>query len=143
MGADVRGLILFAAILLPNLIWFTLPAPNDILRGESQTVLLDGFASAFQVLTVFFMCAFIRKNAPKKILIPAAVTISLFVLLYYMAWIVYYRGFIQSAILMILAVAPCAVLIIFSGVRKNAFALIPAVVFAVCHVSSALINFML
>ena len=37
MGFDVWALVLFIAIMIPNIIWFAIPAPNDILRTESIT----------------------------------------------------------------------------------------------------------
>ncbi len=33
-GVEVWGLVLFIGIMLPNFVWFAVPAPNDILRGE-------------------------------------------------------------------------------------------------------------
>ena len=37
MGFDIWGLITFIIIIMiPNFIWFAVPAANDILRGESQ-----------------------------------------------------------------------------------------------------------
>ncbi len=34
IGFDIRGLIIFIVIMIPNFIWFAVPAPNDILRGR-------------------------------------------------------------------------------------------------------------
>ena len=31
-GFEPWGLLLFLVVMLPNLIWFAVPAPNDILR---------------------------------------------------------------------------------------------------------------
>ena len=48
-GFDVWGLLLFLLVMLPNFIWFAVPAPNDILRTESVTPVVDVIASAFAV----------------------------------------------------------------------------------------------
>ncbi len=40
-GFEVWGLVLFIGIMLPNFVWFAVPAPNDILRGESVTEIAD------------------------------------------------------------------------------------------------------
>ena len=32
-GFEINGLVLFLVIMVPNFIWFFVPAPNDILRG--------------------------------------------------------------------------------------------------------------
>lgn len=45
VGFDFRGLILFLIIMIPNFIWFIVPAPNDILRNDSLTPHIDMIAS--------------------------------------------------------------------------------------------------
>ena len=52
IGFDIWGLIIFIIIMIPNFIWFAVPAPNDILRGESITETVDVIASICQVLMV-------------------------------------------------------------------------------------------
>ena len=37
IGFDIWGALLFLIIMLPNTIWFAVPAPNDILRTDSVT----------------------------------------------------------------------------------------------------------
>lgn len=32
LSLDIWGLLLFWIIMLPNFIWFVVPAPNDVLR---------------------------------------------------------------------------------------------------------------
>lgn len=36
-GFNIWSLMLFLLIMLPNLLWFVFPAPNDTLRKESIT----------------------------------------------------------------------------------------------------------
>lgn len=62
IGFDVWGALLFLIIMIPNFIWFSLPAPNDILRVDSVT-----------------------KHSPLKF----AAFISC--LLYFASWIFYYN----------------------------------------------------
>lgn len=45
LGFDVGGLVLFLALMLPNFLWFAIPAPNDVLRAESATPVIDAIAS--------------------------------------------------------------------------------------------------
>lgn len=52
-GFDIWGMIVFLIIMLPNFIWFAVPAPNDILRTESITVIIDAIGSICQVLMIF------------------------------------------------------------------------------------------
>ena len=55
-GFDPWGLLLFLLVMLPNFIWFAVPAPNDILRADSVTPVVDAIGSVFQVLTVACLC---------------------------------------------------------------------------------------
>ena len=48
-GFDPWGLLLFLLVMLPNFIWFAVPAPNDILRADSVTPVVDAIGSVFQV----------------------------------------------------------------------------------------------
>ncbi|MGN1276805.1 MAG: hypothetical protein ACI4UK_07440, partial [Floccifex sp.] len=59
-GFDVWALVLFFIIMILNFIWFAVPAPNDILRGESITKTIDVIASICQVLMVMSLCIFIH-----------------------------------------------------------------------------------
>ena len=60
IGFDIWGLITFIIIMIPNFIWFAVPAANDILRGESITKTVDVIASICQVLMV------VRRNIQGK-----------------------------------------------------------------------------
>ena len=51
-GFNIYGLLLFLIIMIPNFIWFAVPAPNDVLRTESVTEVIDTIASVCQVLMV-------------------------------------------------------------------------------------------
>ena len=55
-GFDPWGLLLFLLVMLPNFIWFAVPAPNDTLRTDSATPVADAIGSVFQVLTVAYLC---------------------------------------------------------------------------------------
>ena len=51
-GFDISGLVIFLIVMIPNFIWFAVPAPNDILRNESVTAIVDMIGSIFQVLFI-------------------------------------------------------------------------------------------
>ena len=40
-GFNIYGLLLFLIIMIPNFIWFAVPAPDDVLRVESVTEMID------------------------------------------------------------------------------------------------------
>ena len=57
---DLRGLALFLVIMLPNFVWFALPAPNDVLRCASVTPTVDFAAQVFQITIVAALCAVVN-----------------------------------------------------------------------------------
>ena len=52
IGFEFWGVLLFLIIMIPNFIWFAVPAPNDILRADSITKAVDTVGSVCQVLMI-------------------------------------------------------------------------------------------
>ena len=61
-GFNIYGLLLFLIIMIPNFIWFAVPAPNDVLRTESVTEVIDTITSVCQVLMVIALCIFVTTS---------------------------------------------------------------------------------
>lgn len=171
-GFDPLGLLLFLVIMLPNFIWFAVPAPNDILRAESATAALDAVASVCQVLMVAALC-FIRnqerercaneKNTPdmkKNIhveeasaersrgMVKTGIKITQWTtaalvccLLYFASWVFYYAGIANAPVILGLTVPPCLAFLFYAIGRKNGIAVVPALIFTVCHLIYALVNY--
>lgn len=138
LGFDGRGLTLFLAVMLPNLIWFAVPAPVDILRGESVTGGLDAAAGVCQVLlAVSLVCIVNGENARGRFLLPGTACLG-----YYAAWAAYYLGFVGPGVILALCFLPCMALLLFAFERKNYVAVVPVAVFTVCHLISSVINFL-
>lgn len=140
---DPWGLLLFLLVMLPNLIWFAVPAPNDILRRESVTPALDGIASVCQVLLAAALCVIVNRERERlrpSPLIGACIACGL---LYYLGWGLYYLGIVHPAVILLLTVPPCLCFLFFALDRKNYMAVIPIVVFTVCHLIYSIANFML
>ena len=142
-GFDVWGLLLFLLVMLPNFIWFAVPAPNDILRTESVTPVVDVIASICQVLTVACLCFLINEERGKLRFSPLVITAVICVAVYYLGWTLYYSGIANSWVILLLTLPPCLAFILFAIDRKNLPAVIFASVFAVCHLDFAIINFIL
>lgn len=140
-GCDVWGGILFLIIMIPNFIWFAVPAPNDILRGESRTTNVDVFASIIQVVMIVGLCIITNKECRKPMLKYFLFGIIITTLIYFEGWIFYYSGMVNSIIILDLCIAPCLTLIIFSIARKNIVALLSATIFMVCHLIFGITNF--
>ncbi len=138
---SILGMVLFLVIMLPNLVWFAIPAPNDILRVESCTETVDTVASVCQVLFVAALCVLTNHNSGP--LRPTAFMIGVIACtaFYYLGWILYYLGFTNPLIIFLLTVPPCAAFLLFAYDRKNHLAMIPAAIFSVCHLYYGVVNF--
>lgn len=142
-GFDPWGLGLFLVIMLPNCIWFAVPAPNDILRAESVTPLLDTVGQVFQVALAAALCGVVNTARSGPVSRGYAAGALLCVLLYFAGWAAYYAGIANAAVLLTLCLAPCGAFLLFAWARSNTPALLAAGGFALCHLSSTLINFVL
>lgn len=141
-GFDVRALILFIVMMLPNIIWFVSPNQDNLTSEGSLVDGLEIIVSIAQVIMVGALC-FVMNDArevPMKkwntILIYAMVT------LYYIGWVFYYFGTVNLLLIVILSVTPGVAFLIFSIARKNIIAMIATIVFLICHLIASLIIFM-
>ncbi len=143
IGFDISGLIIFLIVMLPNFIWFAVPAPNDVLRNESVTPIVDVIGSIFQVLFVGALCVIINKE--RKALRFSALVIStlICIVLYFLGWILYYNSFANPLLILLLTVPPCLAFILFALDRKNLIAVIFAICFTICHLIFGTMNFIL
>lgn len=143
LGFDLWGLGLFLLIMLPNFIWFAYPAPNDVLRGESVTPVIDAIAQVFQVIIAAALCVVISitRDRPMKRGYLAGVAVC--VALYFTGWAAYYAGIANAAVILDLCLAPCGAFLVFALGRKNGLALVSAGVFTICHFIFAIVNFIL
>lgn len=142
-GFDVWALVLFFIIMIPNFIWFAVPAPNDILRGESITKTVDEIASICQVLMVMSLCIFIRQDRKKISITRFIMTTVICCLLYFLCWILYYFGVTNAVFILGLTIFPCLAFLFFAIDRKNMIAVIPASIFMVCHLIYGMVNYII
>lgn len=142
-GIDTWAIWLFAVIMLPNIIWALSDLPNDILKSETLTPVLDNIMTIAQVLAILSLCLIKNRetqNRPIKSSLPA---ISVAVcMLYYSAWIFYFSGGSDGFILTALCVTPCVALILYCLFRKNAPALLFTALFSVFHIMRNVLNFL-
>lgn len=140
---DSWGLLLFLAIMLPNIIWFLTPAPTDILRSPSVTPGVDRVASVLQAVMAAAICALGNDTCKKPMAAGWRGGVALAVVLYYAGWIAYYAGVTNAVVIMDLCIAPCAAFILFALARRNGVALVAAVAFLACHGYYGAVNFVL
>lgn len=67
--------------------------------------------------------------------------ICVLVTLYYLGWILYYTGNVSPFVILDLCLAPSLAFIVFAVYRKNVIALVPAVIFIICHTYYGIVNF--
>lgn len=140
-GFDFWGLLLFLLVMLPNFIWFAVPAPNDILRTDSVTPVVDAVGSVFQVLTVACLCFVIHKSRSKLRFSSLIVATIICIAIYYIGWVLYYTANVSPIVILLLTVPPCLAFILFAADRKNLPAVASAAGFTVCHLIFGMANF--
>ena len=140
-GFDPWGLLLFLLVMLPNFIWFAVPAPNDILRTDSVTPMVDAIGSVFQVLTIACLCFVIHNDRSKLRFSSLIIATIVCVAIYYIGWALYYTANVSPIVILLLTLPPCLAFILFAIDRKNLPAIHFATAFAVCHLVFAVANF--
>lgn len=143
IGFQIWSLILFLVIMLPNFYWLFVPAPNDILREESVTMTLDTIASISQVLMIIILCIFVNKDSKKIAISPFIIAAIISCVLYFMEWIFYYQGMVNTLVILGLCIFPCLAFLFFAIDRKNMIAVILILIFSICHLIYGIINFIL
>lgn len=136
-GLDGWGLLLFVAIMVPNILWGLLAGEGDLLMQPTAVPVLDMVVSAAQVLTIAGMLCLRRREEPAyKPWGPL-----IFAVAYLLMWALYGLGIVHPAVPLGLAVFPCAAILLHLIRRYNIITLVPATLFAAGHVLSAMINF--
>lgn len=140
---NLSALVLFLLIMLPNLYWFAVPAPQDVLRAPSATETLDTVASVFQVLMVAALCLIRAVPSPRLRLSPLIGATLTALVLYLAAWLCYYAGATAPLVLLTLCTAPCLSFLFYAIDRRNFPALVPTVLFTVCHLTCGIANYLI
>lgn len=143
LGFDIWGVLLFLAIMIPNFIWFGIPAPNDILRTESITRTLDAVASICQVSFIVLLCGLVNQERKKLRFTPLIIGTLICSLLYISSWVTYYLGITNAVIILGLTILPCLAFLLFAIDRKNMIAVIPITIFTICHLIYGIVNFII
>ncbi|MBQ6627147.1 MAG: hypothetical protein IIX27_07655 [Ruminococcus sp.] len=140
-GFDFGGLILFALMMIPTILWSFIQAPNDVLRAESVTPITDIIASISQVVMIASLCLLINKKSEKLKLSPMIIATAICLIMYYLGWILYYCGVVNPLIILDLTIPPSLALLLYAVDRKNIFSIIAGTVFLICHLIFGVINF--
>ena len=141
LSFEIWGLLLFLIVMIPNFVWFAIPAPNDILRAESITEMVDTVASVCQILMIVSICIFRNRESEKLCISPFVIMVIVCCLLYVASWIAYYNGMTNVIVILGLTIPPCLAFLFFAIDRKNGIALIPVSIFTICHLVYGVVNF--
>lgn len=142
-GFDIWGLVIFLIVMIPNFIWFAVPAPDDVLRNESITPIVDRVGSVLQVMLVAALCFVINRKRDTLRLSPLIIASAGCILLYFAGWVLYYCGLTHPFVILLLTAPPCLAFVLFALDRKNTAALIPAICFTLCHLIYGFVNFVI
>lgn len=142
-GFDILGLILFLIIMIPNFIWFAVPAPNDILRNPSTTENIDAVASVFQVIMIICLCILKNRNQSRIHITPLIIITIISVAVYFISWVFYYGGITNAFVILGLTIPPCMAFLFYSLDRKNVIAVVPTIVFTICHLIYGIVNYII
>ena len=143
MGFDIWGLIVFLIVMIPNFIWFAVPAPNDILRKESVTVVIDTIGSIFQMLMIFSLCVFISLERKKLSFTKTIIAVFWCCVIYFASWMFYYLGITNAVVILGLTIPPCMAFLFFAIDRKNYISIIPISIFTICHFMYGVVNYII
>ena len=148
LSFDIWGLLLFLIIMIPNFIWFAIPAPNDILRTKSLTETIDTVACVCQILMIAALCFFRNRDRNsdrnrKMCVTPFTLIMAGCCLLYFLSWIAYYCGIVNVIVILGLTIPPCFAFLFFAIDKKNGIAFIPISIFTICHFIYGVANFLI
>ena len=142
-GFDIGGLLLFLIIMIPNFIWFAVPAPNDILRNHSITETIDAVASVFQVIMIICLCILKNRNQSQIHITPLIIITIISVAVYFISWVFYYGGITNAFVILGLTIPPCMAFLFYSIDRKNVVAVVPTIIFTICHLIYGIVNYII
>ncbi len=136
------ALILFIFIMIPNIIWFGVLAVNDILRTEPAVPAIEFTGQFFQAMMIAAL--FLVKNITAETGVkPRYISVVSMVLLYYICWVLYYIGIVYMPVIIGLAVFPCLAFLLYAIFRKNYIAVVLTVIFAICHIASSILTYII
>lgn len=139
IGIDLWGLALFGILMLPNIVYWSVPKFTGL--GGNKPI--DIAAIVFQAVGIACLLFLVKREGKKFSFSSPLVTFAgIFLMLYYIAWIFWFCAYRNLAVLLFLTACPCVSLILYEIFRENWFALVPTGVFAVLHILSVVLVYL-
>lgn len=142
-GFDYFALLLFIIMMIPTIFWSFVKAPEDVLRVESVTPVIDIIASISQVIVIASLCILKKDGTNKPHFTKAVFAAIICILVYYFAWVMYYCAIVNPVIIILLTIPPCVAFLLYSIDRKNIIATVSGILFLICHFVFGLVNFII
>lgn len=141
LGFSFKGLLAFAIIMIPNIIWMINPPDNDFLSDNSSSIgFLNILMTASQWLMIMLLVLLVRRDKPKEKLYGYKICCLSCVIVYYFFWVLYFMNIFNPVQLIGMAVFPCVFFISFILCEKQFPALIPAIIFSLLHIGITTFN---
>lgn len=141
-GFNLPGAIAVALVLLPNIVWAIKPPKDDPLRSKKPVLpVLEAAENIGRFLTMA-AAAMTVGQAPFGVwryIVPTLAALSL--LIYWVAWVLYYRGVSLSKLDIPMCVAPVAAMVLGAVFAGSLIVVIPAALFLAAHLIISLRNY--
>lgn len=135
-SVDLLGVLLFALLILPFLVYWCIP---DFKGIDGQKALAVA-AYVFGALGAAALIALSNKERKPFSFFSLTGTLTwLFTVLSYVAWIFFFCNYNNVAVALFLAVCPCVALLAFEAERKNYVAVAPTACFALLRFIAVLL----
>lgn len=135
------GLVLFGLIMLPNMLWFAVPAQNDVLKQSAELPWLDSVQMVFQIVMIGCLCMLENVQAkPFRLRNPLILAVLGCCTVYYITWAVYFAGYVNGLILMALCLFPSTAFLLYGLDRRNMPGVVTGAMFALCHLAVTLVR---
>ena len=141
IGVDLWAILLFALVMLPNIVAFSVPKFSALLDAETGT--LEITATVFQVIFVALLIFIVHEGKRRlNFRSPLVILCGGALVCYYVAWICLFCAAVNAAVYLALAIFPCVAFLVFEVERRNFFALVPTAVFSILHLISSCIAYL-
>lgn len=133
-GFEICGFILAVAILLPNLIWYYIPAPVDPLRDTVSYTSPIGIATTVLRLLAALTATFtVNLDSRAPHFGAASIIILAFGGMYYVGWLLYYMG-VASYVAVVFVTIPAFIMLTTLAIdRSNIFSLVLCIAYGSVH----------
>ena len=140
MGFSWKGFLVFLLPMLPNFLFFILPALSGAKAAAKSPFILDiiehGSQAIFFMLLIFWLS---KKASPMLSLYT--ILMAVFLLFYFGCWADYFTVGANFTMLMLMAIVPVIYFLLSSIWLHNTIAIIPLAIFGITHIIITYINY--